>query len=267
MKYSYTSNLRGLICKFKPNLRSKNKIQLFRTMIKRTLIFLLLFFFFPKHYRAQYLYYKNPDVQMIRRFSDSANRVSNIDSNSLLRKQFNYVLKFYPKMRVKCIIVKYTTSSTVVDVRPKFGSIFKLPGQRTYTIYFSKKTKTTLDSALLNNLSFNAQLGMIANQVSVIEDMATGGFFNFMGWYFKHLTRNGRKKIIKEAELKTLEVGLGHQLLAFNKESQEKLQINNWLTTRGYANYFKHYRNQAMKPQKVINFMNDLPVYVSNNYK
>ena len=41
------------------------------------------------------------------------------------------------------------------------------------------QTKTTLDSVLLNNLSFNAQLGLIANQVSVIEDMSTGGFFNF----------------------------------------------------------------------------------------
>ncbi len=170
-------------------------------------------------------------------------------------------------MRVKNILVKYTKSSTIVKVKPKFASIFKMPGQRVYTVYFSKRTKTTLDSVLLNNLSFNAQLGMIANQVSVIEDLSTGGFFNFISFYFKQLSRKGKYTIKSEAELKTLEVGLGYQLLALNRESEEKLQISNWTTTKGYSNYFKHYRNRSMKPQKVINFMNDLPVYVSHSYK
>lgn len=236
-------------------------------MIKRVLLLLSLLFFFGEESRAQFLYYKNPAVQTVSEFRDSANRVNNIDSNSLLRKQFNYVLKFYPKMRVKNIHVKYTKSSRIVDIKPKFGSIFKLPQQRSYTIYFSTQTKTAMDSVLIKNLSLNAQLGMIANQVSVIEDMATGGFFNFIGWYFKHLGKKGKKEIVREAELKTLEVGLGHQLLAYNKEWEEKLQISNWQSTKGYGNYFKHYRNMRLKPQKVTNFMSDLPVYVSNNYR
>lgn len=217
--------------------------------------------------RAQHQYYKNPDVKTIMAFRDSANRVSNLDSNSILRRQFNYILKFYPKMEVKTIRVKYVKSGRIADVKPQFGSVFKLPEQRIYTVYFSKSTGTTLDSVLLNNLSFNAQLGLIANQVSVIEDMSTGGFFNFISWYFKHFRRKGRKIIIKEAQLKTLEVGLGHQLLALNREYHDKLQISNWVSTKGYANYFKHYRNHLMKPQKVINLMNDMPVYVSHNYK
>ena len=170
-------------------------------------------------------------------------------------------------MRLKSIRVKYTNSATIVKTKPQFSSIFKLPGQRAYTITFSKQTRTTLDSVLLGNLSFNAQLGLIANQVSIIEDMSTGGFFNFIAFYVKQLSRKGKKSIVKEAELKTLEVGLGHQLLALNREYDEKLRISNWSTTKGYANYFKHYRGQSMKPQKVLNFMNDLPVYVSNNYK
>ena len=236
-------------------------------MFKRVYMVLVPILFLWVKSNAQHMYYKNPDAQTINQFTDSANRVSNLDSNSLLRKQFNYILKFYPKMRVKNIFVKYTKSSTIVKVKPKFASIFKMPGQRVYTVYFSMQTKTTLDSVLLNNLSFNAQLGLIANQVSVIEDLSTGGFFNFIGYFFKQFTRNGKNAIKSEAELKTLEVGLGYQLLALNKETEEKLQIRNWLTTKGYSNYFKHYRDRSMKPQKVINFMNDLPVYVSHSYK
>lgn len=236
-------------------------------MIKRLCLLVICVCFLSGESLAQHLYYKTPDAQTVRQFSDSANRVFNLDPTTLLRKQFDYILKFYPGMEVKYIRVKFRKSPAIAEVRPKFSAIFKLAEQRGYTVYFSTGTKTTLDSILLNNLSFNAQLGLIASQVSVIEDMSTGGFFNFVGWYFKQLTRSGRKKIVKEAELRTLEVGLGYQLLALNREYDTKLRIDNWLSTKGYANYFKHYRGQSMKPQKVINLMNDLPVYVSKTYK
>lgn len=228
-----------------------------------------LFFFFLLHQKnmAQHRYYREPDADIIKQFRDSANRVVTLDSNSVLKKQFDYVLAFYPEMRLKHIRVKYNLSKKIAYTKPTFSSIFKLPGQREYTVYLSKRTKTTLDSVLVDNLSFNSQLGLIANQVSTIEDLSTGGFFNFIAWYFKQLTRSGKNDIKSDAELKTLEVGLGYQLLAHNRECEEKLQINNWLSTKGYANYFKHYRNRSMKPQKVLNFMSDLPVYVSNTYK
>ena len=236
-------------------------------MIQRVCLFVFLVFFISFKNNAQHRYYKSVSADIVKQFRDSANRVSNLDSNSLLRKQFNYVLAFYPKMRVKNILVKYNTSSSIARVKPKFASIFKLAGQRVYTIYFSKQTKTSLDSVLLDNLSFNPQLGLIASQVSIIEDLSTGGIFNLLGFHFKQLTVKGKKEIKEEAELKTIEVGLGYQLLALNYQYEEKLEISNWVSTKGYSNYFKHYRGQSMKPQKVINFLNDFPIYVSNNYK
>lgn len=220
-----------------------------------------------QHTQAQHIYYKNPDIQTIMQFNDSANRVANLDSNSLLKKQFNYILRFYPKMLVKNIVVKYNTSSTVVKTKPKFSSIFKMPAQRVYVVSFSKRTKTTLDSVLLDNLSFNSQLGLIANQVSQIDDMSTGGFFNFIGWYFKQLTHKGKKSVLNDSEEETVEVGLGYQLLSYNRECKEKLKIDNWTTIKGYTNYTKHYRNREMKPQIILNLINDMPVYVSKTYK
>jgi hypothetical protein len=61
-------------------------------------------------------------------------------------------------------------------------------------------------------------------------------------------------------------VGLGYQLLDLNREWENKLQIQNWTSTKGYTNYFRNYRNRSMSTQKVVHFMNDLPVYISNNY-
>lgn len=235
-------------------------------MRKHVLLFLLLLFF-SQNNSAQHLYYRTVDANIVKQFEDSANWVSNLDPNSLLKKQFNYVLKFYPKMRVKNIYVKFTKSSSIARVKPKFASIFKMPGQRIYTIYFSTETKTTLDSVLIQNLSFNPQVGLIANQISVIEDLSTSGFFNFISYFFKRHSIKGRKEIKEEAQLKTLEVGLGYQLLALNNEYEQKLEISNWLSTKGYTNYFKHYRGQSIKPRQVRNFINDFPIYVSNNYK
>lgn len=236
-------------------------------MFQRICFIIGLVIVFCSPTRAQHIYYKNPDAQVIMQFHDSANRVINVDSAGLLKKQFNYVLKFYPKMLVKNIVIKYNTSSSIVKTKPKFSSIFKMPAQRVYVVSFSKRTKTTLDSVLLDNLSFNSQLGLIANQVSQIEDMSTGGFFNFIGWYFKQLSHKGKKTILTDAEEKTVEVGLGYQLLSYNRECKEKLRIDNWLTTKGYTNYTRHYRNREMKPQLILNLINDMPVYVSKAYK
>lgn len=235
-------------------------------MTREVALFVLVLFAIPQ-LEAQYIYYKNPDQSTIRQFGDTANRVSGIDSNSLVKKQFNYIFKFFPKMLVKTIRVEFNQKEDVVKVKPKFSSIFKMPSQRIYTVYFSKTTKSTLDSVLLENLSFNAQLGLIGIQVSVIEDLSTGGFFNFIGWYFKHLTHKGMKRIRADAERRTLEVGLGFQLLSLNKEVNEKLKIDNWTNTKGYTNYMRHYKNREMKPQTILNFINDLPVYRSHTYK
>jgi hypothetical protein len=232
-----------------------------------TRLYFIPFLLASLNFYGQHIYYKNPGVKIISQFEDSAKRVLNTGSDTILKHQINYVLKFYPKMLVKNILVEFNTSSKTVNTKPKFSSIFKLPEQRVYKISFSNQTKTALDSILIDNLSFNAQLGLIANQISTIEDLSTGGFFNFIAWYFKHLTHKGSKKLLTESELKTLEVGLGYQLLAYNKECDEKLVIDNWTSTKGYTNYMKHYRNRAMKPQKILNLIGDMPVYVSKTYK
>lgn len=235
--------------------------------IKSLQLIMVILFMAIRSLNAQYMYYKNPDQAIIMQFRDTANRVTGIDSNSVLKKQFNYLFKFYPKMLVKTIRIEFNRKEDVVKVKPKFSSIFKMPSQRVYTIYFSKSTKSTLDSVLLENLSFNAQLGLLATQVSVIEDLSTGGFFNFIGWYFKHIGHSGMKRIRADAERRTLEVGLGYQLLALNKELEEKLKIDNWMDTKGYANYMHHYKNRNMKAQTILNFMVDMPVYRSHTYK
>ena len=238
-------------------------------MLKKLLLPCLFAWLFAGTAIAQHRYYKNPDSTIVKQFKDSLNRTVLLaaDSSGRLLSQFNYVLGFYPKMLVGSIEVEFRNSIAVAKVKPQFSSIFKAPKDRVYKITFSRSTESTLDSVLIHKLGYNAQLGLIAMQVSHIEDFSTGGLFNFLGWYIKRLSRRARNRMDADAELKTLEVGLGYQLLALNRENAEKLKIENWQNTRGYASYVKYTRNRAMKPDMVANFISDLPIYITQQYK
>lgn len=238
-------------------------------MRKALFLFLILYFISPIKSKAQHIYYKNPGPEIIQQFNDSLKRVIilNADSNDLLANQFAYLLKFYPNLQVKSITVQYKTGNYVVKTNAKLSAAFKAPSQRIYKIQLSTGTHTTLDSVLIKNLSFNSQLALITHQLSLIEDLSTGGFFNFFGWYVKHLSHRGLKRLYRDAEKKTLEVGLGYQLLTYNQEFRQRLLIDNWQNTKGYSDYLKHYKDLPMKNEFVINLINDLPIYMAHQYK
>lgn len=237
--------------------------------MKQLLIVLYFILITLTKINAQHLYYKEADSSSVLPFSDSLNRValSTADSNSILKKQFDYILKFFPTMLVKTIHVQFKETIAIARAKPKFSSILKAPDQREYNITFSKSTRSTLDSVMISNLSFNAQVGLIAKQVAQVEDMSTGGFMDFVAWYFRQLSRKGRNKIAAAAEKKMLEIGLGYQLLALNIETTEKLNIDNWKSVKGYGSYVKYTKNASMKPYLISDFINDFPVYVSQTFK
>jgi hypothetical protein len=232
------------------------------------LVFIFSYVLFFKN-KGQHIYYKNPALEAVKAFEDTLNRtiILNDDSAGYIKNQFNYILRFYPNMQVKTILVKYKKSTSIAKVKPTFSSLFKAPNQRVYKVFFSESSKSTLDSVLLKNLSFNSQLGLIANQISIIEDISTSGFFNCVGWYFKQLSLRKKNKLAKDAQLKTVEMGLGHQLLSLNKEIEEKLVIDNWQSTKGYKHYAKHIKNNLLKPNQIADFIKDMPVYVGKEYR
>lgn len=219
--------------------------------------------------KAQSIHFKNPNPDFVKNFNDSANRIQvlNPDSGSLLEHQYAYLLRFYPRLLFKRIEIKFVKSRHPVKIQARFNSWFKAPELRQYRVLYSKNTGSTMDSVLLDNLNFNAQLGFAANQISTIEDLSTGGFFNFLYWYFRTWTKKGRKKIYRNSEYRSIEMGLGYQVIAFNSQFFEALEIDNWQSSKGYSTYTKHHRNLPMKTALIQNLMADLPVYMMNNYK
>jgi hypothetical protein len=218
---------------------------------------------------SQNIYFKNVNDSILQHFKDTANKIiiTNGDSALDLKNKFSYALKFFPKMEFQNIKIKFRRSQKIVKIKPTFISIFKAPKQRTYKIYYSNLTETTLDSVLLKNLSLNSQIGLIGMQLSRMEDFRTGGFFDFVGWYFKQLSGKAKNKINYDDELRSIEAGLGYQLLWFSKENEAKLKIEKWTNVKGYSNYLKHNKNRSMSSEIISNFVNDQPIYNTQQYK
>ncbi|MDP1801290.1 MAG: hypothetical protein Q8L81_08060 [Bacteroidota bacterium] len=238
-------------------------------MNKHLAFFALLLFFLAKTGFSQNIYYKNVNDSVLPQFKDTANKIiiANGDSTFNLKNKFAYVQRFFPKIEFQNIKIKFKKSQKVVTIKPTFASIFKAPKQRIYKIYYSNLSETTLDSVLITNLSLNSQIGLIAIQMSRIEDFRTGGFFDFVAWHFKQLSTKAKNKINYDDELRAIEAGLGYQLLALSKENEEKLKIEKWKNVKGYAHYLKHNKNRSMSAEIISNFVNDQPVYHAQQYK
>lgn len=218
---------------------------------------------------SQNIYYKNVPDSVLTAFKDTANKiiVANADSSLNFKNKFSYALSFFPKIEFQNIKIKFRKSSKVVKIKPTFGSIFKAPKQRAYKIWYSTLTETTLDSILLKNLTLNSQIGLIAVQLSRIEDFRTSGFFDLVGWHFKQFSGKARNKINYDDELRAIEAGLGYQLLSHSKEKEEKLKIEKWKNVKGYSSYMKQNKNRSMSADIIANFVNDQPIYHAQQYK
>jgi len=238
-------------------------------MNKSLVIFLLFALFLAKSGFSQNIYYKNVSDSILPHFKDTTNKIiiANADSSLNLKYKFSYALRFFPKMEFQNIKIKFKNSRKIVKIKPTFISIFKAPKQRTYKIYYSDLTKTTLDSVLLKNLSVNSQIGLIAIQLSRIEDFRTSGFFDLVAWHFKQISTKAKNKINYDDELRAIEAGLGYQLLSLSKETEEKLKIEKWKNIKGYSHYIKHNKNRSMSAEIISNFVNDQPVYHAQQYK
>lgn len=217
---------------------------------------------------GQDIYYKSVTADIIKQFSDTSKKTV-IKQDLLLsyKKEFEYVLKFFPKMEFEQIEISATRGNKISKTIPSFSSMFQSPEKRKYTIALSSGTTKGLDSLIFLNLNINSRIGLISRQVAIIENLSTSGFFDMIFWHFKNLSKKGRTKLEHEAELKVLETGLGYQLLALSRSNDEKMKHEEELNTKSYKYYYKNYKNRFMDPESISNFIMDMPVYAVNNYK
>lgn len=237
---------------------------------KKSLFAVLLGLFFFSG-TAQHIYYKRMIRDSLALFNDTVHKVKFVYKDSSYKEDlslhFKYILRFFPSIEFRSIKVIFKPSKRVSRVKPSFWCFFQSPEKRNYKLIFSSKSNPTLDSVLIKNLSFNAQLGLIASEIGSVKDLSTDGFFELIGWHVRQWGRKSRKRVEHDNDLKVLEAGCGYLLLALSAEEEEKLQITRWHSAHAYAHYFRHYKNHFMTPDGIRNFIKDMPVYVTHKYR
>ena len=171
-------------------------------------------------------YVSNPNQYVV-----ESGDAGNILSASEINASQNKLSDFHVRRIGKAVKIKFRIKNkiTPLSTRPSFVGMFRFTKNRTYIITISKKSISFLDTILLCNLNYNAQIGVLGHELSHVSDFNSKGFGSMCRVVIGHLS----KKYVDSFEFITdracIDHGLGYQLLAWSINVRENLKSTSWL--------------------------------------
>ncbi len=212
----------------------------------------LTFLAFLPRIRAQVLPQKEITPAFIAaHFNDNLSRNKQIDST--FKQQISGALMFYPEL--KDIKIKFKVKKAIVPLsaRPRVWATFQKPKNRKYLIVISSASIGKLEPILLKNLSFNAQVGVLGHEISHIADFNQRKGLYFVKLLFMQFSRKAMDVFENNTDRRTIEHGLGYQLLAWSTEVRHNLKIKDW---GGAAKSGIQERERYMSPETIMELVN-----------
>ncbi len=205
--------------------------------------FLAFLCFFSSNLRAQ---------------SDSANLFQsnyNIDSlktiygkHKSLMKEYEaaslIALSYYPELINEYIRFKFSSINSTGRTTITFGSVFKKIDKQ-FIIYINDDIERT--GILLNQAPFDAQIALLAHELSHVIDLKNKGFFGLLGWGISYTVLKHQAKIEKLADITTIRHGLGWQLYHWT----------DFVLNHSTANkhYLKMKESKYLLPDEILRYM------------
>ena len=116
-------------------------------------------------------------------------------------------LSYFPELKDISITFKYSKEATTMAARPILTTVF---GKIRYQILINNQSN--FKGILLSDVPFNAQIGIIAHELSHIVDYESRNFWGILGITFRFLDKKRKPLFEKEIDRITIERGLGWQL-------------------------------------------------------
>ena len=170
--------------------------------------------------------------------SDAANKQVIIDSLQKFRnkkeipQQFEKpiltALSYFPELKEVHIIFKIKKARTGLATKPDFSGVFQRKNHRTYIITISNETIDTLRPLLLQNLTFEQQVGVIGHELSHVVDFNSQNFPQTIGVGIGHISKRYLDKMEFNTDRICIQHGLGKYLLAYSKHVREVMHVHNW---------------------------------------
>jgi hypothetical protein len=173
-------------------------------------------------------------------------------------KQALIALSFFPELKDKNIefILKETT--TPLASRPSIWSVFKRPQNRYYMISISTKSIEILDKILLKNLDYQAQIGVLAHEISHVANYNKMNFWNFLRLGLGLLSSDYMDTFEYNTDQTCIDHGAGRYLLAWSKAVRKvftKEQIESMFGKDAAQ------KERYMNPETIERIINTHPLY------
>lgn len=116
-------------------------------------------------------------------------------------------LSYFPELKDVHLIFRYSSEATTMAARPVPITVL---GNTKYQILINNQTD--FQGVSLCDVPFNAQIGVIAHELSHIADYESHNFWGISGIMFRYLDCKRKPLFEKEIDKATIERGLGWQL-------------------------------------------------------
>lgn len=208
------------------------------------------------------LYFAEPtiDLEITKKFEQSkcAQQIDSLQSkygkNKFFNKKFELpalvALSFYPELQNIEIQFVNANIKTTLETRPTTNTLLKKQN-RCYAIYIDNDTEG--NGILLDNVPFNAQIGILGHEFAHISDYETRSSSNLIGLGISYLHENGKEKLEKKIDKLTIEKGLGWQLYDW-----ADFVLNKSDASQKYKD-FK--RRIYMQPEEIVKEINKNSIY------
>lgn len=222
----------------------------------KSLLFLLLFI-------CHNLFAQQKQIVKEFNVSDCLSKIEylniNFEKNKIIPKEYELAcliaLSYYPELSKTKIIFKQKHIHTTMASRPPFKVLFQSKENRTYNICINNSNN--LKGALLSDLTFNEQIGVIGHELGHVTDYMSKSKWQLATTLIKYLFKPSYKRMLEAQTDNTAIIhGLGWQLYDFDVFLMCKSMVN--------KKYLKHKQKFYMSAEQILEIIKKNPLY--SNY-
>lgn len=184
--------------------------------------------------------------------------LANYGKHKILPQNFEIqaliALSYYPELKEAHIEFRFQKTKSAHAARPDFWSIFKPKNKRKYIVFISPEVDEHLECSRLENLNYNAQIGVLGHELAHIADYAQRDFYGILAFGIRYIFNKTIAKIETGTDISTIDHGLGYQLLAWSEAVHEMLEADG----RG---------ERYLKPDQIKKILSEHPLYQGTNKK
>ena len=177
-------------------------------------------------------------------------------------RQALIALSFYPELKNIKIKFKLKKGGAPFSSRPVvWDSFFKKSEKRTYLVFLRTQPFKAFNHLHLPAIPYNALIGVLGHELAHTADFTKQGFGGMFGVMTGNLSRKYLDRFEFETDRRTIEHGLGFQLLAWNEYGFGFFDAGSEATPSTIEKMLE--TGRYMRPETIKKLMTSLPDYIS----